>query len=161
MMKKIIILPFVLICAFNAMACRDVMDERNSMESSTQSSSVTSTEEVNVSFLSLQEAFDGGDVLYSDLMEMSNLLNNNASISLDFANQEVIRAIKRAYGELNAVEVENVEVEYYGEYNGNYAVTIYGKDDNFATVITEVKIADVTFCYPVGGLEIVVCKIQN
>ncbi len=118
-----------------------------------------STEGTKNSFLNLQEAFDSGEVFQSDLIEMSNLLNKYNSISLDLVKREIVQEIKMAYSELNAVEIENIELKYYGEYNGNHAVIIHPTDEAFDDAVTEVKIADVTFYYPSIGLEIVIYKI--
>ncbi len=146
MMKKFLILLLTFNCALGAIACGN--DNLGN----------SSTEETEISFLSLQEAFDSGEVFQSDLIEMSNLLNSNNTLSLDLAKREIVQEIKIAYSELNAVEIENIELKYYGEYNGNYAVIIRDKNEAGATVVTEVTIANVTFNYPTSGVEIVICK---
>ncbi len=152
MLKSIVTVLLAFGCAFSFAACNDYDDHLHP---------TSETEETTVCFLSLQEAFESGDISRDDLIEMSNLLNENASLPTDLADQEILENVKTAYSELNAVAVENIALEYYGEYNGNYAVIIFDKNDNFATVITEVKIADVTFYYPVSGIEIVICKTDG
>ncbi len=146
MRKKWIALLLALSFVFGFAACKNSSDGNDS---------------TNVYFLTLQEAFEKGEVSRADLMQMSDLVNENKFLSLDGLEEDVIGKIKKAYGDLQEIEVENVELEYYGEYNGNYAILIWDREMGFDAVITEVRIGDILFCYPVGGLEITICQFNS
>lgn len=75
-------------------------------------------------------------------------------------SMQIMQRIKQEYSYLNNIKLENLNLEYFGNYNGYYAVIMYDITTGVAAVVTKVEIGDVLFYYPTTGIEIIMCKIN-
>ncbi len=122
---------------------------------------VEAMEEItSLSFFALQEVYDAGEVSQEDLITMAYLVGQNESLSVSSLSIQIMQRIKQEYSYLNNIKLENLNLEYFGNYNGYYAVIMYDITTGVATVVTKVEIGDVVFYYPTTGIEIIMCKIN-
>ena len=122
---------------------------------------VEAMEEItSISFFALQEVYDAGEVSQEDLITMAYLVGQNESLSVSSLSMQIMQRIKQEYSYLNNIKLENLNLEYFGNYNGYYAVIMYDITTGVAAVVTKVEIGDVVFCYPTTGIEIIMCKIN-
>ena len=122
---------------------------------------VEAMEEItSISFFALQEVYDAGEVSQEDLITMSYLVSQNESLSVSSLSIQIMQRIKQEYSYLNNIKLENLNLEYFGNYNGYYALIMYDITTGVAAVVTKVEIGDVVFYYPTTGIEIIMCKIN-
>ena len=122
---------------------------------------VEAMEEItSISFFALQEVYDAGEVSQEDLITMAYLVGQNESLSVSSLSMQIMQRIKQEYSYLNNIKLENLNLEYFGNYNGYYALIMYDITTGVATVVTKVEIGDVVFYYPTTGIEIIMCKIN-
>ena len=122
---------------------------------------VEAMEEItSISFFALQEVYDAGEVSQEDLITMAYLVGQNESLSVSSLSMQIMQRIKQEYSYLNNIKLENLNLEYFGNYNGYYAVIMYDITTGVAAVVTKVEIGDVLFYYPTTGIEIIMCKIN-
>ena len=122
---------------------------------------VEAMEEItSLSFFALQEVYDAGEVSQEDLITMAYLVGQNESLSVSSLSIQIMQRIKQEYSYLNNIKLENLNLEYFGNYNGYYAVIMYDITTGVAAVVTKVEIGDVLFYYPTTGIEIIMCKIN-
>lgn len=122
---------------------------------------VEAMEEItSISFFALQEVYDAGEVSQEDLITMAYLVGQNESLSVSSLSIQIMQRIKQEYSYLNNIKLENLNLEYFGNYNGYYAVIMYDITTGVAAVVTKVEIGDVLFYYPTTGIEIIMCKIN-
>ena len=122
---------------------------------------VEAMEEItSISFFALQEVYDAGEVSQEDLITMAYLVGQNESLSVSPLSMQIMQRIKQEYSYLNNIKLENLNLEYFGNYNGYYAVIMYDITTGVAAVVTKVEIGDVLFYYPTTGIEIIMCKIN-
>ena len=122
---------------------------------------VEAMEEItSISFFALQEVYDAGEVSQEDLITMAYLVGQNESLSVSSLSMQIMQRIKQEYSYLNNIKLENLNLEYFGNYNGYYAVIMYDITTGVAAVVTKVEIRDVLFYYPTTGIEIIMCKIN-
>ena len=122
---------------------------------------VEAMEEItSISFFALQEVYDAGEVSQEDLITMAYLVGQNESLSVSSLSMQIMQRIKQEYSYLNNIKLENLNLEYFGNYNGYYAVIMYDITTGVAAVVTKVEIGDVVFYYPTTGIEIIMCKIN-
>ena len=122
---------------------------------------VEAMEEItSISFFALQEVYDAGGVSQEDLITMAYLVGQNESLSVSSLSMQIMQRIKQEYSYLNNIKLENLNLEYFGNYNGYYALIMYDITTGVAAVVTKVEIGDVVFCYPTTGIEIIMCKIN-
>ena len=114
----------------------------------------------SITFFSLQENYDMGEISRKDLVAMAQLVNKNDSHSIPSLSPQIAYPIKQEYSNLKKIKLENLDLEYYGNYNGYYALIMYDITAGVAAVVTKVEIGDVIFCYPTAGIEIIMCKIN-
>ena len=88
------------------------------------------------------------------------LVGQNESLSVSSLSMQIMQRIKQEYSYLNNIKLENLNLEYFGNYNGYYAVIMYDITTGVAAVVTKVEIGDVLFYYPTTGIEIIMCKIN-
>lgn len=104
--------------------------------------------------------YDAGEVSQEDLITMAYLVGQNESLSVSSLSMQIMQRIKQEYSYLNNIKLENLNLEYFGNYNGYYAVIMYDITTGVAAVVTKVEIGDVLFYYPTTGIEIIMCKIN-
>ncbi len=122
---------------------------------------VEAMEEItSISFFALQEVYDAGGVSQEDLITMAYLVGQNESLSVSSLSIQIMQRIKQEYSYLNNIKLENLNLEYFGNYNGYYALIMYDITTGVAAVVTKVEIGDVVFYYPTTGIEIIMCKIN-
>lgn len=122
---------------------------------------VEAMEEItSISFFALQEVYDAGEVSQEDLITMAYLVGQNESLSVSSLSIQIMQRIKQEYSYLNNIKLENLNLEYFGNYNGYYALIMYDITTGVAAVVTKVEIGDVVFYYPTTGIEIIMCKIN-
>ena len=122
---------------------------------------VEAMEEItSISFFALQEVYDAGEVSQEDLITMAYLVGQNESLSVSSLSIQIMQRIKQEYSYLNNIKLENLNLEYFGNYNGYYALIMYDITTGVAAVVTKVEIGDVLFYYPTTGIEIIMCKIN-
>ena len=122
---------------------------------------VEAMEEItSISFFALQEVYDAGGVSQEDLITMAYLVSQNESLSVSSLSIQIMQRIKQEYSYLNNIKLENLNLEYFGNYNGYYALIMYDITTGVAAVVTKVEIGDVVFYYPTTGIEIIMCKIN-
>ena len=122
---------------------------------------VEAMEEItSISFFALQEVYDAGEVSQEDLITMSYLVSQNESLSVSSLSIQIMQRIKQEYSYLNNIKLENLNLEYFGNYNGYYALIMYDITTGVAAVVTKVEIGGVVFYYPTTGIEIIMCKIN-
>ena len=120
----------------------------------------TMEEITSISFFALQEVYDAGGVSQEDLITMAYLVGQNESLSVSSLSIQIMQRIKQEYSYLNNIKLENLNLEYFGNYNGYYALIMYDITTGVAAVVTKVEIGDVVFYYPTTGIEIIMCKIN-
>ncbi len=120
----------------------------------------TMKEITSISFFALQEVYDAGGVSQEDLITMAYLVGQNESLSVSSLSIQIMQRIKQEYSYLNNIKLENLNLEYFGNYNGYYALIMYDITTGVAAVVTKVEIGDVVFYYPTTGIEIIMCKIN-
>lgn len=122
---------------------------------------VKTTDEVEaVSFYSLQEGYDIDELSNEDLITLAHMVNQIESVSLPTLSPQIEQLIKQKYSILTKTRVEDLNIKYYGNYNGCYAIIIYDITTGVAAVETKIEVGNVVFCYPTTGIEIIICKIR-
>lgn len=94
------------------------------------------------------------------LYDFSDEKNYDISLSVSSLSIQIMQRIKQEYSYLNNIKLENLNLEYFGNYNGYYALIMYDITTGVAAVVTKVEIGDVVFYYPTTGIEIIMCKIN-
>lgn len=89
--------------------------------------------------------YDAGEVSQEDLITMAYLVGQNESLSVSSLSMQIMQRIKQEYSYLNNIKLENLNLEYFGNYNGYYAVIMYDITTGVAAVVTKVEIGDVLF----------------
>lgn len=124
------------------------------------------TIEVKGEFYTLQDAYKNGYITREELQSIANRRNSyltddsgeNATEATDEIAPKIAQAIKKEYAESRGSRVEEVVLNFYGQFGNCAAVDVCLSGDAFATVISEVDIDGVLFVYPEAGREIVIWK---
>ena len=72
---------------------------------------------------------------------MAYLVGQNESLSVSSLSMQIMQRIKQEYSYLNNIKLENLNLEYFGNYNGYYAVIMYDITTGVAAVVTKGEIA--------------------
>ena len=102
-------------------------------------------------FYSLTEAYENGWMTKADVKQIADYRGCAQSCpELDASAEKRIREFaskEYSHGE-DVIPAESFNIQFYGEYNGSYAVYITSDRYDFPTVITVEEVAGITFSYP-------------
>ena len=114
-------------------------------------------------FYSLTEAYENGWLTKADVKQIADYRGGAQSCpELDASAEKRIRVFaskEYSHGE-DVIPAESFTIQFYGEYNGSYAVYITSDRYGFPAVITVEEVAGITFSYPDSN-TIKICKEKN
>lgn len=110
-------------------------------------------EYIEGAFYSLQEAYDNGWITEENLQSIADLYHNKQTAPEIDISEAVSYSIRKTYAEKwkTPLDIEDVFYEYYGEYNGCFAVDVSTKDMAVSGDVEIVTIGNVSITYTDGG----------
>ena len=110
-------------------------------------------EYIEGAFYSLQEAYDNGWITEENLQSIADLYHNKQTASEIDISEAVSYSIRKTYAEQwkTPLDIEDVFYEYYGEYNGCFAVYVSAKDMAVSGDVEIETIGNVSITYTDGG----------
>lgn len=104
-------------------------------------------------FYSLRDAYDNGWITEENLQSIADLYHNKQTAPEIDISEAVSYSIRKTFAdERNTpLDIDDVYYEYYGEYNGCFAVNVSTKDMVVTTSIDIETIGNVSITYTDGG----------
>ncbi len=148
-MKRKIISILVVILTFTVLFCLTACTQEEE-----------TPEYIEGAFYSLQEAYDNGWITEENLQSIADLYHNKQTAPEIDISEAVSYSIRKTFAdEWNTpIDIEDVFYEYYGEYNGCFAVDVSTKDMVVDGSMFVETIGNVSITYNTGSSRIEIWK---